>query len=107
MFANETLRRRVSGLLQILGWWGSLGLGLWAAFSFNPAKGHFAPQWVGFGYIGLLGIAIAATHVRSRMRLQAAILKAFETGMRAQQMLFEEHAKQINTNIDNSHQDDE
>jgi hypothetical protein len=77
----EGLRRALASVIQWGGWLGTLGLFLWATFKYDPTEGRFAPQWVGFAFIFLIGLAIAGTTARSRMRLTDAIIHAFRTGM--------------------------
>lgn len=78
----EQARRAAALFLVFGGWCGSMLLGLWAVIEFNPSKGEFAPQWVGFGYIALIGVAVAASTARSRMRMTDTIVGAFATGQK-------------------------
>ena len=77
----ENVRRVLASILQWGGWLGCLALFFWATNTYNPNKGHFAPQWVGFAFIFSLGVAIAGTTARSRMRITDTIVSAFKVGM--------------------------
>lgn len=79
---SESARRFIASAFQLGGWLGALGLGLWAVFSFDPSKGEFAPQWVSLGYIGLIGVGLAGTAARSRMRMTDTIIAAMKMGFR-------------------------
>jgi hypothetical protein len=76
----ERVRRPLALVFQWGGWLGCLGVGIWATDNYDPHKGQFAPQWVGFLFIALIGIAMAGTTARSRMRLTDAIVHAFQAG---------------------------
>jgi hypothetical protein len=76
----ESVRRPLASIFQWGGWLGSLAICIWATVEYNPAKGQFAPQWVGFLFIALIGVAMAGTTARSRMRLTDAIVHAFRAG---------------------------
>lgn len=76
----EIVRRPLAFAFQWGGWLGCLGLGFWATITYDPNKGQFAPPWVGYLFIGLIGIAMAGTTARSRMRLTDAIIHAFQAG---------------------------
>lgn len=78
----EAFRRMLAAGLVMGGWFGSLSLGVWAVVSFDPNEGKFAPQWVGLGYIFLIGVAVAASTARSRMRMTDTIVSAFKTGQK-------------------------
>lgn len=95
MMFSETTRRKVASIVQWLGWWGALALGFWAVQHYNPAEGHFAPQWVSLGYIFLVGVAIAASNARSRMKLSDTIAKAFAAGMEAHESLIKSRTDKI------------
>lgn len=101
MIVDEATRRRIASLFQWFGWWGSLSLGLWAVHHFDPSEGHFAPQWVGLGYIFLVGVAIAASNARSRMKLSDTISQAFSAGMDAHEQIVRERTGRI---IDELHE---
>lgn len=76
----EKVRRPLALLFQWGGWLGCLGIGVWATNTYDPNKGQFAPPWVSFTFIFLMGIAIGGTTARSRMRLTDAIVHAFKAG---------------------------
>lgn len=76
----EKVRRPLAFIFQWGGWLGSMGLGIWSIVEYDPTKGEITPPWVGLTFIFLLGIAIAGTGARSRMRLTDAIVHAFRTG---------------------------
>lgn len=78
----EKARRAVAILLVLGGWLGSTSIGIWAVVTYDPAKGEFAPQWVGLGYIFLIGVSVAASTARSRMRMTDTIVGAFITGQK-------------------------
>jgi hypothetical protein len=80
-YDTEALRRVAASVIMWGGWGGCIGLGTWAIVEFDPNHGDFAPQWVGLGFILLMGVAIAGTLARSRMRLTHAILTAFRAGV--------------------------
>lgn len=95
MNVTEKGRRLIASSLQWLSWWGALGLGFWAVQHYDPSEGKFAPQWVGLGYIFLVGVAIAATNARSRMKLSDTISQAFAAGMEAHGQLIEKRTDKI------------
>lgn len=77
---TEPVRRIIALVLQWGGWISCIGIFAYATTYFDPNHGHFAPQWVGFGFILSMGIGIAGTLVRSRMRLTQTIVDAFKAG---------------------------
>lgn len=77
---TEPTRRLVAVLLQWGGWLSTIGFGLYTVVAYDPNHGNFAPQWVTFVWIFSMGVAIAGTLVRSRMRLTSTILSAFKAG---------------------------
>lgn len=79
----ESARRATASVLQWGSWMGAVFLLIWAPLTYNPSKGHFAPQWVSLTFILLIGIAIAATTARSRMRLSDTIVSAMQVGFDA------------------------
>lgn len=83
---TEPIRRVLAGVAQWGGWAASVGL-LVYSIQFHPEKGDFAPQWVGLTFVMCIGVAIAGTLVRSRMRLTNTIMAAFRAGasLRAKQ----------------------
>lgn len=92
---NETARRVLASSAMWGGWSVAGVVFAWATFVFNPNQGHFAPQWVGFTFIGALCVAIAGTLVRSRMRLQDTITKAFEIGLMSARVRSEIQHKEL------------
>jgi hypothetical protein len=80
---TEPLRRIVATVLQWGGWLTNIALFVYATLEFDPNHGHFAPQWVGFGFIFSMGVGVAATLVKSRMRLSRSILGAFKEGRKS------------------------
>lgn len=76
----ESVRRVIASVLQWFGWLGSLALIIWATTEYDPHHGDFAPQWVGLSVIFLVGVSIAATSARARMRLSDTITKTFTAG---------------------------
>lgn len=88
---GESLRRVGAAFFQWAGWGYAFGIFLYATLNYDPATGHFAPQWISFTFIGSLCIGVAGTLVRSRMRLTDSIVTAFEMGARAYEMAREEH----------------
>lgn len=99
LFSEQT-RRVFAGIWMYGGWLAAATIFAWATLEFDPAKGHFAPQWVGFSFIGSLCIGIAGTMVRSRMRLQATILQAFAAGAMANMLKAEREHDDIHRRID-------
>lgn len=87
----ETARRAAASFFQWAGWGYAFGIFLYATLNYNPNQGDFAPQWVGFTFIGSLCIGIAGTLVRSRMRLTDTIVSAFTAGAAAAQAAHQEH----------------
>lgn len=83
---GERYRRLVALVLQWGGWLYAIFILVWATTQYDPAEGRFAPQWVGLSFILSIGIAIAGTTARSRMRLSDTIVDAFRTGMEAQKL---------------------
>lgn len=77
---TEPLRRIVAAVFQWGGWITCIGVFVYATSQFDPNHGNFAPQWVSFTFIFSIGVAIAGTLVRSRMRLTQTILSAFRAG---------------------------
>lgn len=80
----------ISSILMWVSWIGLTALGTWATFTFDPHKGDFAPQWVSFGYIGLIAVAVAASNARRNQKMADTVTTAFRSGM-------EVHAKLIET----------
>lgn len=81
MDVPEPIRRLSASVFQWGGWMGALGVFVFASVSYDPAHGKFAPQWVGLTFIGLMGLAIAGSVARSRMRLSDTIVDALRAGM--------------------------
>lgn len=81
-FDTEPARRGTAIVLQWGGWLTTIGVFIYATLEFDPNHGNFAPQWVPFAFILSMGIAIAGTLVRSRMRLTDTIMNAFKAGAR-------------------------
>lgn len=65
------------------GWLGLIGIATYSTLTYDPAKGQFAPPWITWGALILLGLAIAGTSLVSRLKLSDAIVEAFKTGMQA------------------------
>jgi hypothetical protein len=86
---KESGRRVCAACAMWGGWLGSIGVFTYASLSFDPDHGDFAPQWVGFAFIMLIGVAIAGSSARARMRLTDTIVGAFKAGFKAA-----EHAAQ-------------
>lgn len=80
---TERLRRAAALILMWTGWLGALAVFAYATENFDPNHGNFAPQWVGFAFIGCIGVAIAGSTARSRMRLSDTIVAAFKAGFDA------------------------
>lgn len=94
---TEPIRRMSAATLQWAGWLTCVGLGTWSIVAFDPNHGHFAPQWLGLTFIFALGVAIAASVVRSRMRMTKAILGAFKAGQESAAQCSERH---VNSALD-------
>lgn len=95
---GESIARAVTSVLAWGSWLAVGGLFAYATFQFNPAEGKFAPQWVGFAFIGLIGVAIAAGAARGRHKLSDTITDAFRAGLIAQEVRAEEIKDAINNN---------
>lgn len=95
----EGIRRALASVFQWGGWLGCTGIYFWATNTYNPNEGKFAPQWVGFTFIFLIGVAIAGTTARSRMRNTDTIISALQAGMRVSEnrwrQLMERESNQI------------
>lgn len=98
--AGETFRRAAASFFQWAGWGYAFAIFLFATLNYDPTKGHFAPQWVGFSFFAGLCIGVAGTLVRSRMRLTATIVAAFEAGAKAYELARLEH-DQIMSELEN------
>lgn len=98
--ADENLRRVMASLLMWGGWIGASLIFAWATLQYDPNAGQFAPQWVGFTFIGLLCVAIAGTLVRSRMRLQDTIIHAFTIGIMAAKEAVDIEHQEIRRELD-------
>lgn len=81
---TEPTRRLMASVLQWAAWATVVGVFVYATSQFDPNRGNFAPQWVGFTFIFAIGVAITATLVRSRMRLTQTILSVFRAGQRSE-----------------------
>lgn len=77
---TETFRRIAAVIFMVGGWVTAGAVFAYATLHFDPSKGQFAPQWVGFAFIGSMCVAIAGTSVRSRHRLTDTIVAAFQAG---------------------------
>lgn len=89
---SESFRRAGALFFQWAGWGYAFGVFFFATFNYDPNHGDFAPQWVGFTFIGSLCVGIAGTLVRSRMRLTDTIVTAFTAGAAAAHTVQAEHA---------------
>jgi len=76
----ESVRRVGADVLQWGGWGGAVFLLVWGTMNYDPSKGEFAPQWVSFTFILCIGLAIAGTTVKARMRLSDTIIAAMKMG---------------------------
>ena len=76
----ERTRRRLTVFLLWGGWFTTAAIFLYSTLQYNPAEGEFAPQWVGFTFIGCIGVSIAAGVARGRQTLSDTIVTAFRAG---------------------------
>lgn len=81
---TELARRFTAATLQWGGWSTCIGVFVYGATQFDPNHGVFAPQWVSFTFIFSMGVAIAGTLVRSRMRLTQTIIGVFQAGQQSE-----------------------
>lgn len=102
-YDTEHLRRTLTCILQWGAWLTTITLGMWSTLEFDPAKGHFAPQWVGLAFIFALGVAIAASVARSRMRLTDTILQVFKAGQKIQRDDTDRRVQKIMDRMDEEH----
>lgn len=84
--ADGPARRRTALVLMWGGWMSAIGFGSWAALSFDPEHGHFAPTWVNLVFIFSIGVAIASGSAVSRIKLAQTIVEAFKAGFQASTM---------------------
>lgn len=92
---GEAVWRKFITALAWLSWLAALAVFAYATWQFDPSKGEFAPQWVGFTFITCIGVGIAAGNAKAKHNLSDTILAAFETGMIAQA----ERTKEISDSI--------
>lgn len=71
---TEDQRRTATTVLTYVGWWGALLLTIWDV-------GFEGPRDLGIIIVFLIGVAIAASSARSRMKLAATITRVFEAGL--------------------------
>lgn len=100
---RETALRAVTAFLAWGSWIGAVAIFAYATWQYNPNKGDFAPQWVGFTFILCIGVAIAASAARSRQKLADTVLGAFTAGMVAQRESTLELVEQVRQ-MDDNHQ---
>jgi hypothetical protein len=81
----EAVRRTIASVLQWGGWGGALFMIIYSALNYDPSRHELPPSWYGLTTIFLVGVAIAGTTVRSRMRITDTIVRAFEAGYDASQ----------------------
>lgn len=79
----ERVRRALAFAFMWAGWLGALTIFAYATATYDPNHGNFAPQWVGFSFIFCIGVAIAGSTARARMRLADSIVAAFRAGFEA------------------------
>lgn len=104
---TEPARRIVAAVLQWGGWATCVGVFVYATVDFDPNHGDFAPQWVGFAFILSMGVGIAASIVRSRMRLTKAVITAFTAGLAAQKEATDQRVERIVRRLDGRKNEDE
>lgn len=80
---TEDQRRTVATGLVHIGWWGALGLTITDIAIVQADPAGRAARSMGIIIVLLIGVAIAASSARSRMRLADTIAAVFETGMQA------------------------
>lgn len=83
MRSHIILHRSLALAAAVLGWAAFLSIGLWAALSFDPSRGQFAPQWIGFALIGTIAIAMAGGISASRLKLGETISMVSDASFRA------------------------
>jgi hypothetical protein len=92
---KESALRAVTSFLAWGSWIAAVAIFAYATWQYNPNKGDFAPQWVGFSFILAIGVAVAASAARARHRLSDTILAAFTAGMVAQREQAAELAERV------------
>lgn len=75
---TERYRRTGATVLQWAGWLTAIGIGAWSESTHRVHTS--APQWTDLAFVFALGVAIAATVARSRIRLAHTIVDAFKAG---------------------------
>lgn len=80
---TEDQRRTAAVALVHIGWWGALTLTFLDIAVIQTDPTSRAARSMGIVIVLLIGIAIAASSARSRMRLGDTIAAVFETGMQA------------------------
>jgi hypothetical protein len=101
---RESLRRALAVVAMMGGWAAALGIFAYATLEFDPNHGDFAPQWVGFTFILCIGIAIAGSSARARMRLSDTIVQAFKAGLKAADERSQQHTREA---VEQFHQQEE
>lgn len=76
----EGVRRVVASVAQVGGWLAAMGVGTFATINYDPASHQLAPQWVSMTFIACVGIALAGTAARSRMRLGDTLEQVLRLG---------------------------
>lgn len=98
---TENAWRHLITFLAWAAWLGALAVFAYATIKYNPNEGNFAPQWVGFTFIALIGVGIAAGNTKAKHNLSDTIVGAFRAGMDAQSELMDERTELIIQSHDN------
>jgi energy-converting hydrogenase Eha subunit B len=80
-YIPEGTRRILASVAQWGGWLGSFGVFAWATLTIDPGTAPRVKLLTVLVVIILVGVAVAGTTVRSRMRLSETIVHAFKVGM--------------------------
>jgi hypothetical protein len=98
---SESIWRHIITFLAWAAWLGALAVFAYATVHYNPNEGNFAPQWVGFTFIALIGVGIAAGNTKAKHNLSDTIVAAFRAGMDAQSEMMDERTELIIQSHDN------
>lgn len=87
---GEKFKRAATAFIAWGSWLAVALVFLYATVNYNPNKGEFAPQWVGFTFIALIGVAIAAGNALGRHKLSDTMLKVYRAGVETARLQSEE-----------------
>lgn len=77
----DTVRRTLTIVCMVVGWVGSMTIGIWSAVGYDVTKGHIAPTWMGLAFVFLIGVGVAASSARARQKLSTQMIEAFRIGL--------------------------